>query len=105
MNITNFDATITNTATALKSTNMNDDPAVRDEELESLLTKAYQKLHKCVTEIGKFNEASRVGRNSPCPCGSGDKVKRCCASNDNLPSINKSRGIANSILRAFVSSH
>ena len=23
-------------------------------------------------------EASKVGRNSPCPCGSGKKYKRCC---------------------------
>jgi SEC-C motif-containing protein len=23
--------------------------------------------------------ASKVGRNSPCPCGSGEKYKRCCA--------------------------
>lgn len=30
---------------------------------------------------GKSNEkstASKVGRNDPCPCGSGKKYKRCC---------------------------
>ncbi|MEJ1406980.1 MAG: SEC-C metal-binding domain-containing protein, partial [Candidatus Sedimenticola sp. (ex Thyasira tokunagai)] len=24
------------------------------------------------------NEAPKVGRNDPCPCGSGKKFKKCC---------------------------
>ena len=24
------------------------------------------------------NEADKVGRNDPCPCGSGKKYKKCC---------------------------
>jgi len=24
------------------------------------------------------NEAAKVGRNDPCPCGSGKKYKKCC---------------------------
>jgi uncharacterized protein YecA (UPF0149 family) len=25
--------------------------------------------------------ATKVGRNAPCPCGSGKKYKRCCGAN------------------------
>jgi len=25
-----------------------------------------------------------VGRNDPCPCGSGEKYKNCCMSNDEI---------------------
>ena len=28
-----------------------------------------------------------IGRNAPCPCGSGKKYKRCCALKANQPSI------------------
>ena len=28
------------------------------------------------------NEAAKVGRNDPCPCGSGRKYKKCCAKGD-----------------------
>ncbi|HNQ35498.1 MAG TPA: SEC-C metal-binding domain-containing protein, partial [bacterium] len=27
------------------------------------------------------SEAPRVGRNDPCPCGSGKKYKKCCGRN------------------------
>ncbi|WP_343892776.1 SEC-C metal-binding domain-containing protein [Sphingomonas oligophenolica] len=26
-------------------------------------------------------KATKVGRNAPCPCGSGQKFKRCCGAN------------------------
>lgn len=29
--------------------------------------------------IASFQEVPRVGRNDPCPCGSGKKHKKCCA--------------------------
>lgn len=29
-------------------------------------------------EIRQQPEAEKIGRNSPCPCGSGKKFKRCC---------------------------
>jgi uncharacterized protein len=29
----------------------------------------------------------KVGRNDPCPCGSGKKFKKCCGSGDNSPSM------------------
>jgi preprotein translocase subunit SecA len=28
----------------------------------------------------KVRTAEKVGRNDPCPCGSGKKYKRCCGS-------------------------
>jgi len=33
-----------------------------------------QKVHP----VGPYKSNSRVGRNDPCPCGSGNKFKRCC---------------------------
>jgi uncharacterized protein YchJ len=27
---------------------------------------------------------SEIGRNEPCPCGSGEKYKRCCLNNEEL---------------------
>ena len=32
-------------------------------------------------------EAAKVGRNDPCPCGSGKKYKNCCGQNPNV--VNK----------------
>jgi preprotein translocase subunit SecA len=29
-----------------------------------------------------IKKAERVGRNDPCPCGSGKKYKKCCGAND-----------------------
>ncbi len=55
--------------------------------------KAWLEKNKAAIEAGKFNEAPQggpkpqtyvktgpdVGRNDPCPCGSGKKYKKCCA--------------------------
>ena len=30
---------------------------------------------------GTENTAKRIGRNDPCPCGSGKKYKKCCGAN------------------------
>ena len=35
-----------------------------------------------------------VGRNDPCPCGSGKKFKRCCAGKPSRRGIVFSRGLA-----------
>ena len=32
------------------------------------------------------NKTAKVGRNDPCPCGSGKKYKKCCGANDNSAS-------------------
>ncbi|MFA5249888.1 MAG: SEC-C metal-binding domain-containing protein [Parachlamydiales bacterium] len=31
----------------------------------------------------------KVGRNDPCPCGSGKKYKKCCEEKDKTPSFQK----------------
>ncbi len=36
----------------------------------------------------------RVGRNDPCPCGSGKKYKRCCAGKPSKKEILFSKGLA-----------
>ncbi|MEK6426303.1 MAG: SEC-C metal-binding domain-containing protein, partial [Burkholderia gladioli] len=30
-------------------------------------------------------DAPKVGRNDPCPCGSGKKHKKCCGTDDGQP--------------------
>ncbi len=44
------------------------------DEYRSLLPK----LEHVLKRTGKPNSAAKVGRNDPCPCGSGRKYKRCC---------------------------
>ncbi|MDD4737006.1 MAG: type I methionyl aminopeptidase [Kiritimatiellae bacterium] len=34
-----------------------------------------------------FSRKSRVGRNDPCPCGSGKKYKQCCLRNKKTPDV------------------
>jgi uncharacterized protein len=61
-----------------------------DEELEELLTQAPDMIPHCVQHLNDWrlrNEGrpiqptQKVGRNNPCPCGSGKKYKKCCGSN------------------------
>jgi uncharacterized protein YecA (UPF0149 family) len=35
--------------------------------------------HDHAPEIPYRRESAKVGRNDPCPCGSGKKFKKCCA--------------------------
>ena len=42
----------------------------------------YVRPRKTRTIIRKFNH--KVGRNEPCPCGSGKKFKNCCMGNGNF---------------------
>ena len=37
---------------------------------------------KIVGPEPKRREEPKVGRNDPCPCGSGKKYKQCCGKND-----------------------
>ena len=39
---------------------------------------ARQRLASGEAESITIHEARRIGRNDPCPCGSGYKFKRCC---------------------------
>lgn len=40
------------------------------------LYRLYKERHRPVTT--KIRDAKKVGRNDPCPCGSGKKYKKCC---------------------------
>ncbi|QKS28460.1 MAG: Protein translocase subunit SecA [Accumulibacter sp.] len=59
------------------------------EELEELRNECEEKLPQAVSNIYRFwlaqrgtgtirRQTPKVGRNDPCPCGSGRKYKRCC---------------------------
>ncbi|MFA7291635.1 MAG: UPF0149 family protein [Rhodocyclaceae bacterium] len=67
------------------------EPWLEGKELEELNQQAEEDLARAVSEIFLFwnakrgvgtvrNEGGKVGRNDPCPCGSGKKFKQCCAS-------------------------
>lgn len=61
------------------------------EEYEELLEQAPEMIPHCVKQLNDWrlqNEGysaaatvPKVGRNSPCPCGSGKKFKKCCGLN------------------------
>ena len=48
--------------------------AILTEEKRAEITKAFKKSKAVVKEV-------RIGRNDPCPCGSGKKYKKCCGAN------------------------
>lgn len=64
------------------------EPMVIDQELESLapelIPHAVEILHRFrLAKASPFSESAnentpKVGRNDPCPCGSGKKFKKCC---------------------------
>ncbi|ACC98920.1 C-terminal domain of SecA-like putative metal-binding protein [Elusimicrobium minutum Pei191] len=45
---------------------------------ESELKEEHQNGHKIQTVVKSDDE--KIGRNDPCPCGSGKKYKKCCGS-------------------------
>jgi len=62
------------------------------EELEEVNNDCEEDLPQAVTDIYRFwlakrgtqtirREEPKVGRNDPCPCGSGKKFKQCCGAN------------------------
>jgi hypothetical protein len=53
--------------------------ACRSAGMSSHIAYAEPKSHARPTPIG--SEARRIGRNDPCPCGSGKKFKACCGRN------------------------
>lgn len=48
--------------------------AILTEEKRAEITKAFKKSKTVVKGV-------RIGRNDPCPCGSGKKYKKCCGAN------------------------
>jgi preprotein translocase subunit SecA len=37
-----------------------------------------KKMNQIVSEQSMVTDSSKIGRNDPCPCGSGKKFKKCC---------------------------
>lgn len=37
-----------------------------------------EKIHSVVSEVAPKGKTTKIGRNDPCPCGSGSKYKKCC---------------------------
>jgi len=49
------------------------------ETAEGRLQREYEHLHEMkIPPTTEQQRRGRVGRNEPCPCGSGKKFKRCC---------------------------
>lgn len=55
-----------------------------DEMGDTAETAHYQKLLDAMMAAGSTSTATtkKVGRNDPCPCGSGKKYKKCCGQNE-----------------------
>lgn len=41
-----------------------------------------KRLYKEQKESGTIRKPKKIGRNDPCPCGSGKKYKKCCGRNE-----------------------
>ncbi len=50
-----------------------DKVGIMDEDLRRILTEIQEEKPEQIV-----NEGPKIGRNEPCPCGSGKKYKRCC---------------------------
>ncbi len=76
------------------------DPRFSDEKIEAITATAHNKIADWVIELNDWRlanvaptppmpfrsnpfaaPAQKVGRNEPCPCGSGKKYKKCCGLN------------------------
>lgn len=52
------------------------------EEWDALLTQERRKeLYRDQKNSGTIVKEKKIGRNDPCPCGSGKKYKKCCGAN------------------------
>ena len=50
----------------------------KNPQMYSMLQKMYRQNPRSLLRGVSGRSAKRIGRNSPCPCGSGEKFKRCC---------------------------
>lgn len=55
-----------------------------DEEFDNKMAELFENLIKDSITINNTYNASKIGRNDPCPCGSGKKYKKCCIDKDAL---------------------
>ena len=51
---------------------------LRDEDD---VEKATNEVEELIVKKPVVNSTKKVGRNDPCPCGSGKKYKKCCGAN------------------------
>jgi uncharacterized protein YecA (UPF0149 family) len=49
----------------------------KKKKSNELLNFDYEKAMKFMEDMNK-EEKIKIGRNDPCPCGSGKKYKKCC---------------------------
>jgi len=52
--------------------------AARDGRLEGSSEQAYEAAQQSTRTVVAPRSVTKVGRNEPCPCGSGKKYKKCC---------------------------
>ena len=60
--------------------------AISNDQMKKLeaLAKQYNDIH-----TPKVREFKKIGRNDPCPCGSGKKFKNCCIDKQNWNTYKK----------------
>ena len=51
------------------------------EQWDDVLSKEKREQIKKEYRTSKIAVSNKVGRNEPCPCGSGKKYKKCCGAN------------------------
>ena len=51
------------------------------KEWDAILSAGRRKEISKEWKLSKQASSTKVGRNDPCPCGSGKKYKKCCANN------------------------
>ncbi|MCD4789008.1 MAG: SEC-C domain-containing protein [Bacteroidales bacterium] len=59
-----------------------DDDKVMDDDVVDYDEMLYDD-YKEMPEILPVRKESKIGRNDPCPCGSGKKYKKCCLNKNN----------------------
>ncbi|MBS4095807.1 MAG: SEC-C domain-containing protein [Sulfuricella sp.] len=58
--------------------------AEAEELFPSVIGDIYRFMQSLKSSEPVRREAPKVGRNDPCPCGSGKKFKQCCGSDRTL---------------------
>ena len=53
-------------------------PKLKGKEKEHLHTPDEKHQEEKPAEIPEYHAGPKIGRNDPCPCGSGKKYKKCC---------------------------
>ncbi|MDR2617049.1 MAG: preprotein translocase subunit SecA [Endomicrobium sp.] len=60
--------------------NIKSQPQTNSSGSEVVSSSSVFKNKKETTNSKKINDLNKIGRNDPCPCGSGKKYKKCCGS-------------------------